>query len=455
MPWKTATPKPKTRRTAFSLGAVAVLALGAALLVPVLASGSASASVPAAPAGFTLTWSDDFNGNSGTGLDQSLWKYDTGPGSSFGTGEIETMTNSTANVYHDGSGHLVLQANHSGSDPASGWTSGRVETQAATFGAPAGGVVRMESVLQQPNVSTANGAGYWPAFWMLGAPLRTGVTWPTSGEVDIMEDINGRSSLFSTIHCGVNPGGPCNESTGIGSGERSCAGCQTGFHDYAVEIDRSTAPEQVRFYLDGSNFYTIKANQVDATTWSNAIDHPFFIIYDLAIGGGFPNAFGGGPNAATVSGGKLVIDSVAVYNKAPGSGSGGGGGTISGQNIKGPGGKCVDVAGDDTGSDGTAVQLWDCQATSVDQHWSWNGQTLRTLGKCLDVAGGNPAAGTKLQLANCNGGGYQNWVAQSDGSMKNPTSNRCIDAPSGATGNGTRLQIWDCNGSAAQKFALA
>jgi hypothetical protein len=117
-------------------------------------------------------------------VDQGLWKYDTGPGSSFGTGEIETMTNSTSNVYYDGQSHLVLQALHAGSDPRSGWTSGRVETQAATFGADPGGVVRIESVLQQPNVNTSNGAGYWPAFWMLGAPLRSGVSWPTSGEVE-------------------------------------------------------------------------------------------------------------------------------------------------------------------------------------------------------------------------------------------------------------------------------
>jgi hypothetical protein len=116
----------------------------------------------------------------------------------------------------------------------------------------------------------------------------------------------------------------------------------------------------------------------------------------------------------------------------------------------------VDVAGDDTGGDGTAVQLWDCQqATSLDQKWTWSGQTLRTLGKCLDIAGGVSAAGTKLQLATCNGGGYQNWVANTDGSMVNPTTGRCIDSPSGATANGTRLQIWDCNGSDAQKFALA
>jgi beta-glucanase (GH16 family) len=176
-------------------------------------------------------------------------------------------------------------------------------------------------------VTTANGAGYWPAFWMLGSTLRTGTGWPTSGEVDILEDINGRSSVFGTLHCGVSPGGPCNESTGIGSGERACSGCQTGYHDYAVEIDRSTSPEQIRWYLDGNNYFTVKANQVDATTWANAVDHPFFIIYDLAMGGGFPDAFGGGPNASTVSGGQMNVDWVAVYNKGPGSGGGGGSGT--------------------------------------------------------------------------------------------------------------------------------
>jgi beta-glucanase (GH16 family) len=279
---------------------------------------AAVAAVAAPPAGFSLTWSDEFNGAAGTGVNTGNWKYDTGPGSTFGTGEIETMTNSTSNVFQDGSGHLVLRALHSGTDPRAGWTSGRIETQAATFGAAPGGVVRMESLIQQPNVTTANGAGYWPAFWMLGSTLRTGTPWPTSGEVDILEDINGRSSLFGTLHCGTNPGGPCNESSGIGSGERACGGCQTGYHDYAVEIDRSKSPEEMRWYLDGTNYFTLQSTRVDATTWANAVDHPFFIIYDLAMGGGFPDAFGGGPNASTISGGQMNIDWVAVYNKGPG-----------------------------------------------------------------------------------------------------------------------------------------
>jgi F5/8 type C domain/Glycosyl hydrolases family 16 len=312
-------------RARIKVGLVAV-ALGvatAAQFVPSMVSHAdaavAPSAVPAPPAGFQLTWSDDFNGAANTGLNTDVWRYDAGAGANFGTGEIETTTTSTANVYQDGQGHLVLKALHTGADPNAGWTSGRVETQADGWGAPAGGVVRIESSLQQPNVNTTNGLGYWPAYWMVGSPLRVGIPWPGSGEIDVMENINGHDSLFSTLHCGglaPNPN-PCNEYTGIGSGERACSGCKTGYHQYAVEIDRSVSPEQIRFYLDGNNLYTVNSSQVDATTWNNAVHHNFTPIYDLAIGGQFPAAFGGGPTAATVSGGQLNVDYLAVYNKPP------------------------------------------------------------------------------------------------------------------------------------------
>jgi hypothetical protein len=128
---------------------------------------------------------------------------------------------------------------------------------------------------------------------------------------------------------------------------------------------------------------------------------------------------------------------------------------VTGNPIAGPGGKCVDVSGDDTGVNGTAIQLWDCQAAAADQHWTWNGTALTTIGRCLDVQSGGTANLTKLQLWDCNGTGAQQWAQQADGSMRNPQSNRCMDSPGGATANGTRLQIYDCNGTAAQKFSLA
>ncbi|RDI35035.1 hypothetical protein [Lentzea flaviverrucosa] len=42
------------------------------------------------------------------------------------------------------------------------WTSGRIETRRANSKAPAGGVLRIESRLQMPNVTGAAALGYWP-----------------------------------------------------------------------------------------------------------------------------------------------------------------------------------------------------------------------------------------------------------------------------------------------------
>jgi hypothetical protein len=416
-----------------------------------LANGAlpAAAAIPAPPAGFSLTWSDDFTGPANTGASAANWQYDTGTGV-FGTGEIETMTNSTANVYQDGAGHLILKAIHTGTNPTAGWTSGRIETP-ATFGAAAGGVVRMESVIQQPNVNNTNGLGYWPAFWMLGSTLRSGVTWPASGEIDILEDINGLSLVYGTLHCGVGSGGPCNETSGRGSGAVACNGCQTAYHDYAVEIDRSTNPEQIRWYLDGVNYFTIQATAVDAATWANAVDHSFFIIYDLAMGGGFPNGVSGvtTPTTATVSGASMNIDSVAVYNKGPISGSYATA-IATGAITSGIAGKCMEDSGGNT-ANSTPVVIDGCGAAG--QTWtSYSDSTLRTGGKCLDAASAGTANGTKLQVYDCNGSGSQIWQA-SAGRYLNPQSGRCADDPSGSTVNGTQLQLFDCNTAAEEQWS--
>jgi len=119
-------------------------------------------------------------------------------------------------------------------------------------------------------------------------------------------------------------------------------------------------------------------------------------------------------------------------------------------------GQCVDVGADDTGVDGAAVQLWNCQTYAEDQHWThYADGSLRTLSRCLDINGNGTANGTQVELWDCNGVGGQKWVQRADGSVFNPQSGRCLDDPSGNTANGTRLQIWDCNGSAAQKFSVS
>src|SRR6266571_6366606 len=105
---------------------------------------AAPSAVPAPPSGWSTVFSDDFNGAAGSGA-ESQWMYDTGPGSNFGTGEIETMTSSTSNVHLDGNGNLDITALGSGSS----WTSGRIQTTGANVGAPAGGELEVTASIQQ------------------------------------------------------------------------------------------------------------------------------------------------------------------------------------------------------------------------------------------------------------------------------------------------------------------
>ncbi|MFF7145059.1 glycoside hydrolase family 16 protein [Streptomyces nodosus] len=286
----------------------------------------ADASAPAPPSGWNQVFLDDFDGPAGSGVDTGNWQYDLGTGypggaGNWGTGEIETMTSSTDNVSLDGNGNLLITPRR---DASGHWTSGRIETTRGDFQPPAGGALRVEARIQMPNVTGAAAKGYWPAFWMLGTPYRGNYwNWPGVGELDIMENVQGLNTNWSTMHCGTSPDGPCHETTGIG-GSTSCTGttCQAGFHTYAVEWDRSTSPEEIRFSLDGSTFHTVRANQVDAATWANATNHGYFVILNVAMGGGFPDAFGGGPDGGTEPGHPMAVDYVRVLQS-----SGGGGGT--------------------------------------------------------------------------------------------------------------------------------
>ncbi|MFI1564948.1 glycoside hydrolase family 16 protein [Streptomyces sp. NPDC020490] len=312
--------RPLRRVLVAVLGTLGLTAAATTIAVP-----SANASAPTPPSGWTQVFLDDFNGAAGSGVNTANWLYDTGtsyPGgaANWGTGEVETMTNSTSNVSLDGNGNLRITPLRA---PSGRWTSGRIETQRTDFQPPSGGKLRVEARLQMPNVTGTAAEGYWPAFWMLGAPFRGNYqNWPGVGELDIMENVQGLNKVWATMHCGTNPGGPCNETSGIGNSV-ACPNttCQSGFHTYAMEWDRSVSPEAIRFYVDGVNYHTVTASQMDATTWANATNHGFFVILNVAMGGGFPDAFGGGLDADTQPGHPMVVDYVQVLQAGGGSGT--------------------------------------------------------------------------------------------------------------------------------------
>ncbi|MGK4578893.1 ricin-type beta-trefoil lectin domain protein [Kitasatospora sp. HPMI-4] len=430
-------PSRKLRRWTAGSTVAALLAALAVLVTP--ATRAEADSVPPPPAGWTTVFSDDFSGPAGSAPSSANWTYDTGPGSNFGTGEIETMTNSTDNVHLDGNGHLNITALNNGG----GWTSGRIHTPGALVGAPAGGKLEVTADIRQPT----GGPGYWPAFWMLGPGQ-----WPENGEIDIMEDVNSLSEVAGTIHCGTSPGGVCNEGNGIGSGLRACAGCQSGFHTYSMILDRTnTAAENITWYLDGAAYFSVNESQVGTAVWQQAFDHNLSIIFDLAIGGGFPNGVCGctTPTSATASGGTMSVGYVAAYTTNGGSGNGGSGGPVVGY-----GGLCLDDRSGST-ADYNPVQVYTCNGTPA-QQWTFvqAGTTLHALGKCLDINGGGTANGTTVDLYTCNNTAAQVWIPQSNGSLYNPQSNKCLDDTGWSTTPGTQVEIWDCTGGANQQWKL-
>jgi beta-glucanase (GH16 family) len=312
-------PSTRMSRRRLTAGAVALLAL-----LPF--SYSAQASVPPPDSGWTQVWADDFNGNSGSLPSSSNWIFDTGhayPGGpgNWGTGEIQNYTTNPANISLDGGGNLRITPIRDGSG---NWTSGRIETQRTDFRAPSGGVLRIEGRIQMPNVTGNAALGYWPAFWALGAPYRGNYwNWPAIGEFDMMENVNGINAVWGVLHCGVNPGGPCNETNGLGA-NRACPGssCQSAFHTYRFEWDASTSPQQLRWYVDGQQFHSVTQSQVGADTWNQMTSHAgYFILLNVAMGGAFPNGVAGfgTPTGDTASGRPMLVDYVAVWTRGGGT----------------------------------------------------------------------------------------------------------------------------------------
>ena len=294
----------------------------------VLSAGMAGLAHAAVPVyeGWALQFSDDFDGPSGSLPAAARWRFDLGHGyaggpPNWGTGEIQTYTQNPANIQLDGQGHLMITPLR---DQDGQWTSARIETHRDDFEPPAGGVLRMEARIRLPDITGRASMGYWPAFWALSANFRRTGQWPQSGEFDIMENVNGVNAGWGTLHCGVLPGGPCGEPSG--RGERlACEDttCQMGFHTYAFEWDRSGKQAQLRWTLDGRLYNLITQGTLPPATWKQIAERGgYFLLLDVAMGGGFSYAMSGGvptPTPDTEPGHSMVVDYVGVWTRAGGA----------------------------------------------------------------------------------------------------------------------------------------
>ena len=214
-------------------------------------------------------------------MDGSEWTYDTGP--NWYNNELQDYTSGNTNASLDGSGNLVIEARKEAREGRQ-YTSARLKTEGKktfTYG-------RVESRMKVPS-----GQGMWPAFWMLG-----GNSWPTTGEIDIVENLGKEPSIaHGTMH---GPGysgaaGPTASFTLPGG-----AKFPDDFHIFAIEWETNV----IRWYVDDKLYSTKTPADTNGNTW--VFDHGFFIILNLAVGGDWP----GNPDATTVFPQKMVIDYV-------------------------------------------------------------------------------------------------------------------------------------------------
>jgi hypothetical protein len=130
-------------------------------------------------------------------------------------------------------------------------------------------------------------------------------------------------------------------------------------------------------------------------------------------------------------------------------------GTPTGRQIVGgQSGRCVDVPNSST-TNGTQVQLWDCNG-QANQSWTYtSSKQLMVFGsKCLDASGRGTTNGTAVIIWDCNGQTNQQWNVNTNGTITGVQSGLCLDANAAATANGTKLILWSCNGQTNQQWSL-
>jgi beta-glucanase (GH16 family) len=249
-----------------------------------------------------ILFSDEFNGDKDASFNAELWSYESG-GGGWGNEELQYYTGDKGNVRLDGKGNLEIRALElPKTSDLKCWygpcryTSARLVTKGKfqfTYG-------RTEARIKLPE-----GAGVWPAFWMLGIEIDQ-AGWPSCGEIDIMEFIGREpSTIYGTLH-GPGYSGASSIGKSIAVPGNRKAGDR--FHTFAAEWE----PNRIGWYLDGKLYHTMTPKDLPAgSRW--VFDKPFFLILNFAVGGKWPGA----PDASTKFPQTMLVDYVRVTSAEP------------------------------------------------------------------------------------------------------------------------------------------
>jgi beta-glucanase (GH16 family) len=239
--------------------------------------------------GYKLVWSDEFDEKK---LDKDEWNYEIGTGDNgWGNNELEYYTSRPQNVFLS-SGNLVIEARkeeYSGSD----YTSTRITTQGKkefTYG-------RIDIRAKLPV-----NHGMWPALWMLGSNISS-VGWPKCGEIDIMELIGKNpKQVVGSFHWQKSDGseGTVNNSHTLSSGDFS-----QKFHVFSLIWSR----DSLKILVDDTPYE--KASRQNLSNGTYPFDNPFFLIFNVAVGGDWP----GPPDNTTDFPQRMFVDYVRVFQK--------------------------------------------------------------------------------------------------------------------------------------------
>ena len=235
-----------------------------------------------------LLWADEFDGSE---VNLRDWNFDIGD-NGWGNEEWQYYQPKNATLQE---GHLVITAREQRVGGAT-YTSTRIKTE---------GEVEFTYGRVDIRAALPEGQGIWPALWTLGANFRQ-VGWPRTGELDIMEMIGGRgreNTVHGTMHWNRGGLNASYSHTYQGGAFQLASGkFSDGFHVFSM----IRSPEGVTWLVDDIPFYSYQFT--DAPDF-DAFQKPFFLIFNIAVGGRWP----GYPDDSTNFPQRLVVDYVRVF----------------------------------------------------------------------------------------------------------------------------------------------